>query len=286
MNILEINLFVLVQRAIELLAFYLILANLTGIDLKDSLVRLFKTKQRILYENWVLMVVYPVGITLILQLSREHAYLIDNIMRPFVACFLLKLSFNLRRTLLSYILTMGVAFIIGATAYVFLLSGTEIHGIFVFLCILILISFMVYRNYFENIYVRLLKNNWILNGICVLSFSIFLIDIFSNALPIILPIILSILLFGAAFIQLKRETTDIIKQIEEASISDVFQILRDISSEYAEHKGANQYIIKNHNTEIARPLEKALNFQKRRGAFRNFDFNVSEKQIKINVILK
>jgi len=86
----ELNTVVIIQRAIELLVYYLILANLYGKDLPAALTRLYTTKQKRLPANIGLLIAYPLLIAVIFYFHREYAYAIDHILRPFAAFFLLR----------------------------------------------------------------------------------------------------------------------------------------------------------------------------------------------------
>lgn len=285
MSIMDLNFVVLFQRAIELFAFYLILANLRGIDLKESLTRLFSTKQKVFYGNWVLMVVYPIAIALIFQLSRDYAYMIDQLLRPFVAYFLLRLIVDWQKLLVSYAFSMVTIFIVGGIAFIFSINEIPLHGMFVFLSNLAVVIFMAHQNYFENIYVRLVNRKHLLNVISVFSLILYSTLFFSVNFSIIFPII-SLLLFGLITFHLRRETTNIVKRIEKTSPEDLFQILRDISFEYRESDVGSQYTIRNYKfTEIAYPLGKALDSHRRRSTFRDYECVIAKRQIKINVLL-
>lgn len=287
MNIMDLNFFVLLQRAIELLAFYLILANISGMELKESFFRLFRNKQKIFYANWILMVVYPVGIAWLCELwSYPHAHFIDQLLRPFVAYFLLRLTFNLKRALLTYIMSLGVAIIIGIIAFIFALYSNHLHGVLFFLLTLSTITFMADRNDFRKIYTRLFRKKWVLNAICTLSFVSYLFYMFSGIFPFEFSTIISLCLFVAAAIRLKRETRLIIEQIKNTTSGELLLNLKDLSERVVENEVAHQYIIKNQNhLVIGPPLAKKLEFHKRMGTFTDYECIITKKQIKINVIL-
>ena len=119
MNDMSLHLTRLSLRAIELLAFYLILANIDGNDLKESFIRLIRTKQRRLYGNVVLLSVYLLVITYVIEiLPEQQGYLIDHMFRPFIAFFLLRRVFLMKRALLTYLLSMSIAFIIAIFALI------------------------------------------------------------------------------------------------------------------------------------------------------------------------
>lgn len=282
----DINLIILVQRAIELLAFYLILANLYGKDLKTSLSRLIQTKQRTHYGNMVMMVVYPIGITLIIQAMIDHdleaqGYLIDNVLRPLTAIYLLRLVFDLKKTLLSYIFLMMVSFIISLFALVF-----SLDGMFVFLWILFTTIFMAYRNYFEGIYIRLLRKPVLLNIMAALSIILYAVPFLTGSFPIITFPLFALLLFLVMIIHIKKETKAIVERITEAKTGELFDVLKELSAYYQQSEIIHTYTIKHYNVlDLAPPLSKKLEIGKRISRIKDYECILEKRQIKINVIL-
>jgi len=282
----------LVQRAIELLAFYLILANLNGKDLKTSFTRLIKTKQRTFYGNMVMMVVYPIAITLVIQTMVDHdleaqGYLIDQVFRPFVAAYLLRLAFNLKKALLAYLLSMLVGLIVGMFAFIFTLNT-----MFLFLSTLSVIVFMSHQNHFENIYVRLVKKSWLWNTVLVGSLTLYLIPFIVAELSSIFFTVSLILYFFSLVIYLgvifylNKETAHMVERIKSASPEELLQVLQDLSSEYQQNEIIHSYTIKHYNVlEILPSLSRELDFNKRQRLIRDYECTMTKRQIKINVIL-
>jgi len=281
MDILDLNLIVLLQRTIELLAFYLILANIHGKDLKEALKRLFKIPQQTFYGNVVVLIFYPVVLALLFQILPTYMYLIDHLLRPFVAHFLLRRVFQLNKALISFLILMVVGFIFGIFAFIFSLDAT-----FVFLWFLSSVMFMAHQNYFEGLYVRLVKRKRLLNVVTLLSFAFFLSPLFVEGFPVLFPLMLSLLLILGTIVYIKKELSYTIKRIRQATSDDFFIILKDLSSEYEEFDYCSWYIIRNQNVlELAPILSKKLDFQCLRGTIENYECITSKRQIKINVLL-
>jgi len=281
----NITLTILLQRTIELLAFYLILANINGRDLRESFLELVITKQGVLYGNILLLIGYPLAMTFIIRMVPSYGYSIDLIFYPLVAHLLLRLTFKLNKMFLSYLLSMGIGFIIGIAAFAFSLHQTPLHGIFVFLWILFVVIFMASQNYFEKIYMHLLKKAWLLNALLTISFVMYLTFLFIRNFSIIFPILSLILLFGT-IVYFKKEMTIIIGRLRNASSNDFLQILKDLSSEHTESEIIHQYIIKNYSLmRIVPSLLRELDTHKRLGTIKDYECIFKKSQIKINVIL-
>jgi len=285
----ELTLAIFFGRAIELLAFYLILANINGRSLKESFVELVVTKQKNLYGNVVVLVAYPLVITFVVQIMREHGwqdsgYLLDLLLRPFVAYFLLRLIFNVKKASLAYLFVMGIGFIAGGISLVFNLDENFLHGVLVFLSALAIVSFMSSRHLFENLYVRLVTKRQLLNVVVAVSLVAYILPFLIEA-PTILFLLFPVL-FLIVVIHLKKETTSIIEKIKNAGNDNLFQVLKDISTKHEQTAFNHQYTIENQNiNEIAQPLSKRLDFHKRRGTFKDYEYIVTKRQIKINVLI-
>jgi len=292
MNGFELNWIVLSQRTIELLAFYLILANVYGKDLKEAFVQLVFTKQKVLYGNIIISIIYLFSITFIIQLLpvSAHGYLIDQLLRPVIAFFLLRRAFSLKKALFTFLFSMGIGFAVSMLTFFFSTGQIMIQGVLVFLLNLSVVIFMSDKNYFENIYVRLLKRKWLANSVSILSFVLyclpFLIENLSISIFVIFPTLTLLLFFLITVIFIKKETTTKIEQLKNATPEEFLQRLEELSSEYFPSNLLRQYIIKNHNVmDIVPSLSKELDTHKMLQTFRDYECIVTKRQIKINVIL-
>lgn len=278
--------FLIVQRLIELLAFYLILANINGMDLKESCIRLVKTKQRTLYDNVIVLIGYPLLISFVIEFLRGHGwgtevFLIDQLFRPLVAHLLLRRVFDIKKALLAYLFTMFVGFIIAIPAYVF-----DLHGVFVYLWILSMIAFMSHHNYFEKLYGRLEKKVWLLKGAFALSAILYVMPFFVSHFPLIAFPILASVLFLAVIVHVKIETARIVEQIKTASSHELHQVLEELASDRRQSDPYRSYTIKHYNTmDIGPALSRKLDFNKRQRLIKDYELVLEKRQIKINVIL-
>ena len=284
MNYLNFNLTVWLQRVIELLSFYLILSNISGKDLKESLTRLIMTKQRILYGNMILLIGYPLAITFIIQAipTQQHGHLIDLLLYPLIACFLLRRTFSLKKTLLSYISLMIILATVNLFAFAFSLNATTLTFLLLALFTTIIMS---YQAYFEVIYAHLEKKNWLLNSIAVLSFVVYAIPFFADSFSIILLILL-LLLFVTITIKSKLEISATLNRLKSATPDDVMQALKDLSSEHRQSNIIHQYIIQNNNIKkLNLRISEELNNHKKSGTIKDYECIAMKSKLKINVII-
>jgi len=270
---------------VELLGFYLILANIHGKDLKTAWRQLVNPESRML-ANLTLLMLYPLAIAIIVQMIRNHGgqdegYLIDNIFRPFVIYFLLGAVFSIKKALLTFILSMGIAFIANVFRLLFSLSTP-----FVFLLTLTAIILMASQNHFERIYNFLAKKRWLLTTVCLISAVIYFLLFLTDRFSIPLPAMLSLLLFWTTMLHLRKEVSLLIEQIKGASSDEFLNVLKGASSDYMRSDTTHWYIIRNNDiVELITPLSKKLELQQMRGAIKDYEYVVTKRQIKISVIL-
>lgn len=277
------------QRMIELLAFYFILANINGKDLKESIARLVKMKQeKVLYGNILLLIVYPIAMAFIYQLFSGYGFLIDHLLRPFVACLLLRLYFDLKKTLFTYIISIFIGVIVSFISFAFQLDHTIVNTLFLFLLFLLVIVIFCSQNYFENIYVRLVKRNRLLNIILILSIGFFFLPLLTDSniiFEFVLATISSLIIF-TIFILLKQEANVLTEQLKNATSNEIFDVLKAASTQYIQTDLLHQYLIKNYKVmDIIPVLSKELDAHKILNTFRDYECIVTKRQIKINVIL-
>ena len=286
MNGFQLTLTILLQRIIELLAFYLILANIDGNNLKESFVRLVKTKQRsFLYGNVIVSVVYLSAVTvLILTMPvSSDAYLIDHVIRPFVAFFLLRRAFSLQKALLSNVFVTITAVTVALLAFV-----ASFTTIVVFLVILIIIMLAAYLNYFSNAYTYLSKKKWLSNMILILSAVIYL-SIFIVEFSIIIGVFVATLFLLITFYfdhKNRRAVSITIDQLKNATTNNFIQVLQGLASEYKQANVLHQYIIETDNIKKFVPaLLVELEKHKKLGTLKDYECITKEGQIKINAVL-
>jgi len=272
------------QRAIELLAFYLILANIDGRGLRESFARLIVTKQKNLYANPFVFVVYMLGIMILIYALPEarHGYTIDHLLRPFVAYFLLRRAFNFKRVLMASVFSFAITLPI---SMFYLLAPLDVT--ILYLVTLLVVIGIVARNYFKSIYVYLANKDWLLNALCLLSVVFYSISVLAE-FSIILGTILLLLFFGVNIYLHGRnwlEVSALIGRVEGITSDNMLQVLSEISSEHFDHGVIQQYAIPSNSiNKITPAILNMLENQKEQKFIKNYDYTVTKWQIKINVI--
>ncbi|MCL2559385.1 MAG: hypothetical protein FWE07_02760 [Turicibacter sp.] len=281
---LNVNLVILTQRIIELLMFYLVLANIHGKDLKESFTRLIKIPQGVFYGNIVLLLVYPVTATLMIQtIPGGYGILVDHFLRPLLAYFLLRRTFDLKKLLLSNVLvvvsTLVVAWIDIIIPLRFILS---------FLAILILIIGMAYQGVFRKTYLFLVKKEWLFTIVSIASLIVYLMPLlvgFSLSLHLslfALAMISGIYLYNKT----RLETATTTSLLRQATPDEFLETLESLSSEYQQVEMVYQFVIEFNNIiEIKKSIEQALEKHAELGTIKNYKCIATKEQIKINVIL-
>jgi len=282
----NLDLTIALQRVIELLAFYLILSDMDDNDLKESLTRLVVTKQRNLYGNVVLLIMYPLAMTFFISYVitiPSNGYLIDTILRPFVAYFLLRRVFDIRKALVAHTLSFVIMLPVSALNLLIPLNVTVS-----FIVILIFIASMLSQNYFKLIYLYLSKQEWLLNIACFISLMIYAILLLAGFSVTMAIILLVLFLLSSLYLHNRNrlKTSEIIHRIDQATSDNLFSVLTKLSHDHLESEVILQYTIENNNSnKIVPVLSNKLEIHKESGTIRNYECLANRWQIKINVIL-
>jgi len=275
-----------IQRTIELLVFYFILSNIESKSLKEAFTQLFFYKEKVLYGSIILLIGYPLLISFVIQLLPEYGFLLDHVLRLFVAHFLVRLVSNLQKILLTYIFSL----IIASTVSPFIIGFSLDPTMLIFLLTFTIVLIMTHQDYFEKIHVYLLKKKWLMNSAVMLSIIFYMATFFIVQFSTY-SLLLLLILFLTAAIYLKNEDRleilAITNQLKQAEYNDLIQLLKNFSSEYTENEVTHQYIIQNHIiTELVSLLSKKLELHKRMGIIRDYEYITTKRQIEINIILK
>jgi len=198
---------------------------------------------------------------------------------------LLRRVFSLRKTLLTYLSSMVIAFIINLFALIFALETT-----FWFLLVLVIIIVMSYQYYFENIYVYLSKSTKLLNIICILSATLYIIPFLVGEFTFGILLLFVIPIPIGGFINLsyqnKQRVLTTTEQLTHATIDEFVRILQQLASKQIQNPIIHQYIIQDYNIKHISPtLSKRLDFYRRLGDIKDYEYIISKSQIKINIIL-
>jgi len=282
----EISLITFFGRIIELLAFYLILANIDGFDgmsLKESFVRLFRTKQKILYGNIPILVLYPIFIVFLVYTLPipMYGFLIDGLMRPFVAYFLLRRVFNFKNALLSNLLSFACAFPI-----TLLSLFIPISLLMLYLTTLVIIIIIAHYRYFKNFYVYLTRKAWLFYTLCALSLMMYGISVLVEFSILLGTTLFLLFLIIATYLHIKNRTdiSTTMNELQNATADNLFKILKKISTEYTEIPTFNQYIINGNSVnQITPALLTVLDKHQQAGVFKIYEYEEEKWKIKINV---
>lgn len=284
----DFSVFTWIERVLEVLIFYLILANLHGFDLPTSFTRLVRNPQRsFLITNVLLLIAYPVAATFLVGAIGQSAYNIDHFIRTIGSFYLLRRALDLKKMLFAFIAQMMIMLLISLLVLVF-----TIHGPPVFLWSLTIVAFMVHQNHFEDAYVRLQTKKWALNVILFLSSILYTVPAFLQETTLtiffaFISLILCALLTYFLGVRFAKEDKALMQRIKNVSLDEFFPLLSELSERPASEGLLTQYIIKSHNVvELATPIGKKLELQKLRGNIQDYECVLSKREIKINVMFK
>jgi len=279
---------IFLQRIMELLALYLILANINGKDLKEAFEDLFMTKQRILYENIILFFGYSLIISFLIREMGETGYFVVHAFQPFIGLFLIK-SLEINKALLSTVL-LGIFSSIIAIPNVFI----SLHTLINFGLLLLIVALVVYQNFLHKMFVYLESKKHPLNFIYSISLLIYIFPlVFTSNIErtfLIAIMLLGFYLLMRFFIksEMKKELSKTIDLITGSSYDETISLLQELSSEYQIHPEVIKHFIineKSPSAELIDALSNKLETFKNNHKIKTYDCNINRKQIKISIIL-
>jgi len=219
-----------VQKAIELLAFYLVLANLTGKGLKLGFRRLYAGKQWYYYENIALFFAYLAVIT-VLRLQFGHmAELVSYASIPFISLILAKSS-DFKKAFLANAFTF-VAVAIVALIYLFLIS---IHPLINSSLVLVIVMLAVWQMYFYKTYKYLAKRKMLLNLVTLVAIIFYFFILLSGLHQHLFLLIVSLFSFYVSVKLLtnkgiEKERLKTMDFISNATYGELLLFLRELAN--------------------------------------------------------
>jgi len=286
MNDIGLILIILLQRIMELLAFYFVLANMNGRNLKEALQGLVRDKQRILYENIVLFIGYVLVMTALIYQIGELGYLVVSLTQLFVGLALVK-SWNIKQGLVGVSALLILAFFI---TIVDSLIVSLPHLVF-FGSVLVLTIGASHQNYFYKMYGFLAKKKLWLNVICFVGFIIFYVSPFlfhTYRLPVISLVLLLFWFLNILMTKgCEKELVKTIDFISKCSYEELLLFLKELSDDGSHSELMEYFII---NDKLSSPkfmdaLSLKLQTYKQTGIIKGYHCYVREEQIKISIFL-
>jgi len=275
---------ILLERIMELLALYLILANMSGRNLKEAWRYLVRDKQRILYENIVLFIGYVLMMVFLVYWSRATGYFIVGLIQPFIALFLVR-SWNIKMGLVGYIALIMIGVIIAA------ITAFMLHPIVNFSLILFLAIGAVYRDYFYKVYHYLAKKRLWLNLVCMISFVILYVLPFpfdTHQLPFVGLFLFLLILFNYLTNKgIEKALAKTIELIDNSSYEELLLFLEKSAYDYNRNELVECYVIREKVpfSRFIDALSQKLEMYKQVGIIEGYHCKVRNEQIKISIFL-
>ena len=284
MYFLNVNVIRVLQRVIELLAFYFILANIDGKTLKEATGQLINPKYaRFPLSNVLVLIAYPIAMSLVIEWDFRIGLLADHVLRPFVALFLLRKLFGFGKVLLTFAFSAGISTL---TLTLRLLFNAETS--FIFIVNLLIIISIVYLNAFHYIYQQLLKKTILKQIILFIAFVLyvlpFLLEVANDIFMVFIALI-SLYILWFAQLRMKEELDFLAEVIQENSIAEVLATLKKLSVNN-EVTAAGHYFKIRHPAyiELYAMIEKELATHRLFGNIKDFECKITRGKINIIII--
>jgi len=289
MNGINFSLVVLLQRIMELLALYLILANMNGRNLKEAFRGLWRNRQRIYYENMVVFIGYVVGMTVAISVARELAYLISHVLLPFIGLFLVKRP-GIRQGLLSVVFMTLLAAVVILPNLIVPVPGVVNFGV-----LLVVVIWLVSQHYLYKGYAYLSNKKFWLNTVSFIAFIIYGFPfVFTAEELLFLSVVVILFLLGNLFLLkglakkgIEKELAETVDLVSNSSYDGLLLFLEEISCEYTHSEFIHHFVIYNIkiSPEFMDALSERLTSFEKDKLFRNYTCHMVSDQIKISVIL-
>ena len=279
---------IFLQRMIELLALYLILANINGKSLKEAFEGLFRTNQRRLYENSILFLGYVLVITVVIQeMGDVGGTMISHVTQPFIGLLLVKTP-EIKQAFLATTFSFIFAGIV-APFNVFI----SLHPLINFGLTLAVVTLMVQRNYLHKTYAYLINRKASLNLVCFISFLIYvaplLVRIGTDRTALVATLLLTFFLLITFLVSrgIEQELSRTIDLITQSSYDEMLLLLQELSCQHEQSEVVQYFIIKEKSpsTKLIDILSKKLEEYKVAHLIRAYECRATKGQIKISIIL-
>ena len=283
----NLNLTVLLQRTMELLAYYLILSNMNGKGLKESFRDLFTTNQRILYENIALFVGYILAMTFVIQDSRDFGHWLVYVIQPFIGLLLIKKA-DIKQAFLG-----GIGLLLMPIVPLLLnrLPFLHFHTLINFSLMLTLVFFFVHMNYYHKVYVYLTHEKFWLNLSGFISFLIYMLPLFfqSEQMVTFLPTLLYLLFAFLARKRIEKKWEKAIELISNGAFDDIVLLLKKLSDDYTEIELDKHFTLVNNNKRLSVKFVETLSTELEKcqasKVIRSYNCQFIKEQLKISIFL-
>jgi len=290
MGSINFSLTVLLERIMELLALYLILANMNGWGLKESFKWLWRTKQQVLYGNIVVFIGYVVGITILVEVDWETGYLIAHVSNLLIGLYLVRRS-DIREGLIASTFLVLLAALIGLpTLFVPLYSTIS------FALILLGVVLLVHKNYLYTLFDYMFNKKALLNFIFVISFVLFVLPLFAdleNGLFLSLMVacfLVANLLWLRVITKsgIKKELAQTVNWIAQSSYDELLLFLQDLSHRHhhMEHIYHFEIYKRKISPELSEAIKNRLGIFEKDQVFRNYACQELKSIVTISIVLQ
>jgi hypothetical protein len=264
------------QRTVELLIYYLILANMDGLGLKDAFKELYKNKQQTFHGNVIVGSVYLVGMTLGMFFFESHEnyiFLADQVIRSFLVFYLLRRVFEVKRALLNFLVYAVISIVVSFTGIIsiWLTFGT----------LLGLAKFLVHLHWFEKLENWLLRKKWLYALLGLLSALIY-VSVFiayDNLVPtMIFSVSLFFIIIVYHFFEGRRTVSFLKKTTSFLSAADLICTLNAHSDSSKSSEGCSRFVLKQFTKEFNSLVKQKLGELKETGEIHHFTIENSHAE--------
>ena len=278
------DLMILLQRIMELLALYLILANLNDKSLKEAFSCLITDKQRILSENVIVFISYVVISMAIVGEAEHFGYPVIHITQPFVALFLVKV-FDIKQGLLGiFFLVVSAGSVVGIMNWFISIHVTLRFGL-----VLAMTVWVAHKNYFSKIYDFLISKKLWLYLTCFIAIAIYVLPLSSDLdrLPFIVLLLMICLSLSALTTRgREKELSKMVTSISNSSYDELLLLLEGWSHDHNQSDTLQHFIINDRmpSTQFITAITHKLEEYKHSGIIQDGECHFIEGQIKISMI--
>jgi len=289
MEIQEFNLVVLLQRVIELLAFYLVLANMNGKGLEKAFKDFFTDGQRRFHGNVVAFIGYVLVMTVVISNWRELGHTITQITTPFVGLFLVRKA-DIRQGLLGFVFLglLGGVVVIPRVFFTY-------HTLISFGILLVMTIWLVSRHQVYKMYEHLVSKKLWLHLVSFISLIIYgLPFVFNTERLLFLSLMVGFFLLSNLFLlkslaqkSMERKLSEAVDLIANSSYDELLLFLEEISYDHAHSEYLHHFVINNKTLapKFADALSGKLEKFKESAIIKDYRCRTINEQIKISVIL-
>jgi len=272
----------------ELLALYLILANINGKTLKEAFVDLFTSTQRFLTENLILFIGYPIAITAIIYQCDAMGHGFSLVMLPFVAMALVK-KFKLNLAMLALVFLFIFSLPVATITLLI-----PLHRLINFSLILGIVVLVVAQNYPYRLHNFMAKGKIFINVVYMFSFLIYFLPVVINPQEFLIVIIFLILLLISyaviilsTKIRMRKELAVMLILVNNGSYEELLLFLKQ-QAHYYDYSEVSEYFVIDERlmpVALVDAISQKLTYYKTQNKIRAYACRAMERQIKISIVL-